>query len=426
MRPLLRYVSPLAIALVLVALISGGPPPAGASDPDGPHLPDLQTLPIVPGVNTDILTQGGVKYLRLDNTVANLGDGPFELVPINNPGAGTTDAYQRVYTHDDEDPWNWSVYSETLVGTFVFHLAHNHWHFDDFAVYELREVAKGGGISNVVVAASDKVSFCIINVGYVPGASQLEHYEPSMTYSQCGQNEISGLSVGAFDTYNRTLPDQRINIQDVPPGQYWLVSTADPSDRIDETDETNNTTAVLVDLPGPSPSPTVTPTPSPSPTPTATPTATAAPSGSEPPPTPTPTATPDPSATPTPTPTATPSGSQTATQPPTDDPRPTDTPEPTPTATPTPGPTGIATPSPNATPVLVKGSPDCDLDVDSIDALIVLREVAGMAHIAGCIESGDVNCDAALEALDAQLILRHIAALAVDLPNGCPPIGTLV
>lgn len=74
-------------------------------------------------------------------------------------------------------------------------------------------------------------------------------------------------------------------------------------------------------------------------------------------------------------------------------------------------------------PVL-KGDTDCDKDVDSVDALWVLRDLAGLSVEAKCIEdAGNVDCDDDRDSVDALFILRHVAALAVTLPKGCTPIG---
>lgn len=77
---------------------------------------------------------------------------------------------------------------------------------------------------------------------------------------------------------------------------------------------------------------------------------------------------------PTPTPSPTPSET------------PTPTPEPSPTDTPTPSPTPSPTPLPNG--------------------------------------NGDVNCSGTVTAVDALQILRHVASLPVNLPSGCPEIGS--
>jgi hypothetical protein len=97
---------------------------------------------------------------------------------------------------------------------------------------------------------------------------------------------------------------------------------------------------------------------------------------------------------------------------------PTPTPSPTPTPTPSPTPT---TP-PNAT----SGDIDCDGTVDSVDALIDLRSVAGLPLNLppGCAFDGDVDCDTDADSVDALRILRYVSGLPNNLPPGCPEIGS--
>lgn len=322
MRSVPRYVLLLfVIAPLLLGAATNAPQSVHATDAGGPHYPDIQTLE-PSDVRTD--EEGGRQYLKLTNAVANLGDGPFELFPMNNPKELTTDAYQRVYTHDEKGTW--SVFSETKVGTFALHEFHNHWHFEGFAEYEIRNKNKDGSIGDEVLASSGKVSFCMIDGGTYDNT--LEHYT-GFHYFQCRQDDPEGISVGYYDVYSYFLPGQEIDITDVPAGEYWLVSTADPDNYVMETNEDNNSAAVEIEIEG--------------------------------------------------------------------------------------------------TVKLTKGSADCDGDVDSVDSLQVLRAVAGLPYEADCLlQAGDVNCDAKIEALDAQFILRYVAALPVDLPNGCPPIGTNV
>lgn len=227
----------LAPAIALAAV-------AQAGDAGTAHNPDLQTLtPSDVRAHRDRST--GQKLLRFSNTIANLGEGPLELRPVNNAANGTTDAYQRVYTHDAAGAW--SPYSETLAGTFAFHAAHNHWHFGAFATYELRNVAADGSIGSTVYAASDKVSFCVIDI--VSVNRDLEHASGD-TYLGCSQNGVQGLSVGWGDVYAWNLVGQSLNITNLPNGTYWLVSTVDPDNLLAETDDANNVGAVKVQLKG--------------------------------------------------------------------------------------------------------------------------------------------------------------------------------
>ena len=53
-----------------------------------------------------------------------------------------------------------------------------------------------------------------------------------------------GLSVGWGDRYQWNLPDQYIDITELPAGQYRLLAIADPSNWFVETIETNNSTWV--------------------------------------------------------------------------------------------------------------------------------------------------------------------------------------
>lgn len=229
----------LAVTVSAVFLAFGSVAQAG--DPDTVHHPDLQTLQ---PDSLQIRKSGGQKLLRFGNTVVNLGRGRLELRAENNPVTDTTDAYQRLYSHDAAG--NWYLASERYAGTFAFHEAHNHTHFGDFALYELRDVAADGSIGSQVLASSDKVTFCIIDTTLVD--SSLEHYE-GRNYTTCTQTIPQGLSVGWGDHYGRTLSGQNLNVTGLANGNYWLVSTADPDNRIDEgggAAETNNSAAVKI------------------------------------------------------------------------------------------------------------------------------------------------------------------------------------
>lgn len=70
------------------------------------------------------------------------------------------------------------------------------------------------------------------------------------------------------------------------------------------------------------------------------------------------------------------------------------------------------------------GDVDCSGGVNSVDALMILRSVAGLPVTADCLGfAGDVNCDGSINSVDALGILRYVAALPLNLPGGCPPIG---
>lgn len=70
------------------------------------------------------------------------------------------------------------------------------------------------------------------------------------------------------------------------------------------------------------------------------------------------------------------------------------------------------------------GDADCSGGVNAVDALMDLRDVAGLSASPCVPLAGNVKCDDGLTSVDALLILRYVAALPVSLPNGCPGIGS--
>ena len=118
-------------------------------------------------------------------------------------------------------------------------------------------------------------------------------------------------------------------------------------------------------------------------------------------------------------------------------PTPSPTPSPTPTATPEPTATPTPTPTPTPAPI-ANGDVDCDGDVDTVDALAILRYVAGLppllqnepcpdvgSDIGGGDIFGDVGCDGVVDSVDGLRALRHTAGLPpLSAPVGCPVVGT--
>lgn len=89
----------------------------------------------------------------------------------------------------------------------------------------------------------------------------------------------------------------------------------------------------------------------------------------------------------------------------------------TPTATPTATASGTATAAPTATPPNAGlGDVNCDGNVNSIDAALVLQLTAGLITAVRCYGNTDVNADGTLNAIDAALILQFEAGLLRSLP----------
>jgi hypothetical protein len=206
-------------------------------------LPDLRADK---ATDVHLTFAGGARSeLRLTTTFTNAGPGPLELYPVGgvdcdgdtNP-ANDRLAYQRLFDDSDSD----GIFDRALdtgsssrqAGCMVFHPAHNHWHFDDFASYELLRP------TGEVVAASEKVSFCLIDS--IPFDPALLGQPADPYYTTCDEDATEGISVGWHDVYASYLPGQAIDIQGLPDGNYCLAIKVDPSNLLVESNELNNET----------------------------------------------------------------------------------------------------------------------------------------------------------------------------------------
>jgi hypothetical protein len=230
---------------VVLALASGLSlvRPVGAQAPTLLY-PDLRALPPAPLVIQDSLLDDGSTHhlLRFTTTIWNAGRGPLEL--RGDSSQGTTVAYQRAY---DET----GTVTEWPVGEFVFHRSHQHWHFENFADYELwpkREydawIASGRQVGQPRWRGSKTTgqgeSFCVRDSWPI---EDLASSPPHRTYNTC-ERELQGISVGWGDTYPYSLPEQWIDLNDqvLPDGRYVLRVVADRQNLLRESADGNDLT----------------------------------------------------------------------------------------------------------------------------------------------------------------------------------------
>jgi lysyl oxidase len=200
------------------------------------RYPDLKTLK-----PTDLQfdTVGGSQVLRFSNTVWNRGQGPLELrgKTVTTSTGDKTRVFQRIYDGSGN-------YTSKAVGVFAYHPSHNHFHFGDFARYELWTRAEydrwveSGGSQGQAQRRGSKTTFCIMDTRKV---RDLTGSPGSTVYSQCGRT-LQGLSVGWGDTYGYHLPEQWIDLGTtrLADGRYVLRSVADPKNRLYESANKNN------------------------------------------------------------------------------------------------------------------------------------------------------------------------------------------
>jgi hypothetical protein len=140
---------------------------------------------------------------------------------------------------------------------FVFSQCHNHFHFESFARYELRQVG-----SSTVVKSGRKRSFCIEDL----------HTDPDAPYARaCTMNPdncdghgkcangvcqyncmYQGIQPGRGDIYESNLDCQWIDTTDVPPGDYDLWVLLNTEQLLPESNYDNDADHITVTV-GPAP-----------------------------------------------------------------------------------------------------------------------------------------------------------------------------
>ena len=201
-------------------------------------LPNLSPLP---ASELSVAQVNNRTLLRFAAVNTNVGNGPLELRAGGIDGTGQQ-VFQRIYRSD-------GTFYDRMAGTMTYHPQHNHFHFNNFALYTLTSVANNTGSGQT----SEKTSFCVedttqIDLG-LPSAPR------SGVYTTCNP-DVQGLSVGWGDRYGPNLDGQSIDITGDPEGDYHLTIATDPgtpnSGDLDgqllETNESDNVSCIRLHI----------------------------------------------------------------------------------------------------------------------------------------------------------------------------------
>ena len=204
--------------------------------------PDLVPLPAW-GMN--ISTQGKHDYLNFSATVWVGGNGPLDVEAFRHGTNPVMQAYQYFYKDG-------KVVGRVRAGTMGFDGAkgHNHWHFEQFAAYELL-----GGNKKLIVR-SQKVGFCIAPTDAVDMLVHGALWQPNYIglQGQCGSTTALWvrelMPVGWGDTYSQNKAGQAFDITSLPNGKYYVAVIANPGHVLKEVSYHNDVSYRAVILSG--------------------------------------------------------------------------------------------------------------------------------------------------------------------------------
>lgn len=199
-------------------------------------LPDLSPFAIY---DLRLATLNSRKILKFSASFVNKGKRQFELIGDPNvKGDGYRNVYQRTIKDDGS-------FQDKIVGNFEWHEAHDHYHYGDFAEYVFGPVKLALSNSKAPLAIRQKTTFCLRdNELAMP---DLEGAPVNKGFVGCNQTR-QGVSVGWTDIYKYDLPDQYIDVHDMPAGTYQLSFFLDSNQRFSEESKENNISTVFFEL----------------------------------------------------------------------------------------------------------------------------------------------------------------------------------
>jgi len=209
--------------------------------PDTRLLPDLVAVPATE-LSIQENRKTGVRRLRFTSSLGNVGAGPIEVRPNQNPPcpAGQHNSTQIVHQDANLDrvfePLVDTAVFRHRAGCMIYHPLHHHWHFKASAQYVLYLPTAG---LQTVVSARRKVSFCLRDSARLPLRYGFFTYPEA--YGTCTRRSPQGISVGWMDIYQSTLAGQSLVLPTgLADGLYCLATVVDPIDQLLEVDNTNN------------------------------------------------------------------------------------------------------------------------------------------------------------------------------------------
>jgi Ca-dependent carbohydrate-binding module xylan-binding/Lysyl oxidase/Fibronectin type III domain len=214
-----------------------------ASSTATPLLPDLVQQP---PTQLGVVQSSASWRLGFNSAVENHGAGPL-MINGHRPDTSSSMVADQTVKMSDGSQQNYPG-----IGSMIFYVPHNHWHYLGFDHYELRKASDYS-----FVAPDQKMGFCLGD-RYTPNANGTRTEPPTVagpyTSTDCLPGNTSalsvseGMSVGYGDDYSPQLEGQYIDITGVPPGQYVVVHRVNQDSSVHESDYSNDAASVLINL----------------------------------------------------------------------------------------------------------------------------------------------------------------------------------
>jgi Lysyl oxidase len=206
-------------------------------------LPDLiQAKPAA----ISVIERGGQHRLVFLSAVENVGEGAIVIEGRRATRAEEAMAVEQIVSLSDGSTRSYAVEGELR---YVSSETHAHWHLLGFERYELRRAGDGK-----LVAPDRKTGFCLGDRFDASPADLPNEPAQAVWTQECGLRSAGllrvreGISPGYGDDYVPSLEGQYVVLDGVPAGRYRLVHRVNPERALHESDFSNNTASVLLEL----------------------------------------------------------------------------------------------------------------------------------------------------------------------------------